>query len=175
MEEVFIVARGRSYFRYGKKSLNWERKRKVDTVSCVLEQQEDWTGHALLLGSYSLCTQHLCICALRFMGNMSWSWLKKKKIQYVYYDSSNVVAVVSFYPSSPRSTAKQLYFQVCLCVFSISLVWDALLAATLILYNIQTPFSNVSLLWPDTCSHKLVSYAVNPSFQCEQTGFISRP
>ena len=88
---------------------------------------------------------------------------------------ANVVAVVSFYPSSPRSTAKQLYLQVCLCVFSISLVLDALLAAALILYKIQTPFSNISLLWPDTCSHKLVPYAVNPSFQCEQTGFISRP
>lgn len=88
---------------------------------------------------------------------------------------ANVVAIVSFYPSSPRSTAKQLYLQVCLCVFSISLVLDALLAATLILYKIQTPFSNISLLWPDTCSHKLVPYAVNPSFQCEQTGFISRP
>lgn len=99
----------------------------------------------------------------------------KKKSNMFIMILANLVAVVRFYPSSPHSTAKQLSFQVCLCVLSTDLVLEALLAAALILYNIQTPFSNTSLRWSDTCSHKLVPYAVSPSFQCEQTGFISRP
>lgn len=116
-----------------------------------------------------------CVFVLSsFMGNMSWSWFKKKSNMFIMI-LANLVAVVSFYPPSPHSTAKQLSFQVCLCVLSIDLVLEALLAAALILYNIQTPFSNISLRWSDTCSHKLVPYAVSPSFQCEQTGFISRP
>lgn len=116
-----------------------------------------------------------CVFVLSsFMGNMSWSWFLKK-IQYVYYDSCKFSCCCQFLPILPHSTAKQLSFQVCLCVLSIDLVLEALLAAALILYNIQTPFSNISLRWSDTCSHKLVPYAVSPSFQCEQTGFISRP
>ena len=109
-----------------KNNLNWERNHKVDTVSCcVLEQQEDWTGHALLLGSYSLYPQYLCICALHFMDNTSWSWFKKNSNKLIMI-LANLVAVASFYPSSPHSIAKQLYFQICLCVLSISLILDAL-------------------------------------------------
>lgn len=41
--------------------------------------------HAVLLGSYRLCTQHLCINDLHFTNSMSWS--RWKQNQYIYSDS----------------------------------------------------------------------------------------
>lgn len=41
--------------------------------------------HAVLLGSYSLCTQYLCINDLYFTNSMSWSCWKQNR--YIYSDS----------------------------------------------------------------------------------------
>ena len=110
------------------------------------------------------------------MNNMSWSWFKKKKKSNMFaMIPANLIAVVNFYSPTSHSFANQFYFKLCLCVFSINLVMDALLAAALILYNIQTPFSNIPLIWSHTCPGQLTPGAVNSAFQCEQTGCISRP
>lgn len=50
---------------------------------------------------------------------------------------------------------------------------DALPAAALILYNIQTPFSNILFICSHTCPSQLTCGAVNSAFQFEQTDCLN--